>query len=112
MPYPATSQSPLLCLPHELRDQIHTNAFEGFGVFPKCWNKVNDSNKSMSGQPPTLSRSPANVSSQLHKFINSLNTQTSQHLLNLYSNFPATKQPKASNSLAFTLGLSKAPQSN
>lgn len=96
----AVRQLHLLCLPRELRDQIYTYAFEGFSHFPKSWDKVNNTdNNALFHELPGLCQANRQLFSEatpifLARPIYSWNTQTSQHLLNLYSHFPGDEVTK------------------
>ncbi|KAH7371399.1 hypothetical protein BKA66DRAFT_186281 [Pyrenochaeta sp. MPI-SDFR-AT-0127] len=96
----AHSQSPLLRLPRELREWIYTYAFTDFGLFPRDWNEVGDSDKNaLFYELPGLCQANRQLFREatpifLARDIYSWNTQTSQHLLNLYSLFPGDEATK------------------
>ena len=95
-----TLQSPLLRLPRELRDHIYVYAFKGFGLFPKSWDNVDNSDENaLFHELPGICRANRQLFREatpifLARDIYSWNTRTSQHLLNLFSQFPGDEATK------------------
>jgi hypothetical protein len=97
MSTPATTQSPLLRLPRELRDQIYTYTFleyRFFSDFPPSWSDVDTSDKNALFRAlPGVCQASRQLFDEatpvfLARDMQSWNTSTSKQLLNLYSQFP------------------------